>query len=61
VLDVELKCSKCKKRSVREPRIKCWNLTKENTIKLAERITEQGAWRQVEDADTMWEATAECI
>jgi len=33
VLDVELKCSKWKKRSVGEPRVKWWNLTKENTIK----------------------------
>jgi len=30
-------------------------------LKLAERITKEGAWKQVEDADTMWEAMAECI
>ena len=46
VLDVELKCSRWKKRSVGEPRVKWWNLTKENTMKLAERIKEEGAWRQ---------------
>jgi len=40
------KCSRWKKRSVGEPRVKWWNLTKENTMKLAERIKEEGAWRQ---------------
>jgi len=30
-------------------------------MKLAERIIEEGAWRPVEDADTMWEVMAECI
>jgi len=40
VLDVELKCSKWKKRNVGEPRVKWWNLTKENAMKLDERITE---------------------
>jgi len=28
---------------------------------LAERITEEGAWRQIKDADEMWEAMADCI
>jgi len=37
VLNVELKCSKWKKRSVGEPRVKWWNLTKENAMNLAER------------------------
>jgi len=53
VLDVELKCSKWKKGSVGEPRVKWWILTKENAMKLAERITEGGGWRQVEDANIM--------
>jgi len=30
-------------------------------MKLSGRITEKGAWRQVEDADTMWKTMAECI
>jgi len=60
VLYVELKYSKWK-RSVGKPRVRWWNLTKENATKLAESIIEEGAWRQVEDADTMWEAMAECI
>jgi len=30
-------------------------------MKLAERITEQGAQRQVEDAYIMWEAMVACI
>ena len=53
VLDVEFKCSKWKKRSVGDPRVKWWNLTKENNMKLPETSTEEGAWRQVEDANTM--------
>jgi len=61
VLDVEFKCSKWKKMSVGDLRVKWWNLTKENAIKLSEMLTEQGAWRQVEDADIMWKAMAECI
>ena len=30
-------------------------------MKLSERTTEEGAWRQVEDVDTMCEAVAESI
>ena len=61
VLDVEFKCLKWKKRSVEEHRVKWWNLTKENTMKSVERITKEGAWRQKEDVDTMWEAMAKRI
>ena len=34
---------------------------KENVVFLAERITEEGTWRRVEDADEMWEAMINCI
>jgi len=61
VLHVELKCSKWKKRNVGEPRVKWRNLTKENTMKLAERITEEGGWRQVDNANMMWEAMVDYI
>jgi len=61
VLDVEFKYSKWKTRSVGDPRVKWWNLMKENAMKSRERITEEGAWRQVEDADTIWDTMAECI
>jgi len=30
-------------------------------VLLAEKITEEGAWRWVEEASIMWEAMAECI
>jgi len=30
-------------------------------MKLSARITEEGAWRRVEDSDMMWEAVACCI
>jgi len=53
VLDMEFKCSKWKRRRVGDPRVKWWTLTKENVGLLSERITEEGAWRRVEDADTM--------
>jgi len=43
------------------PRIKWRNLTNENAVKLLERVNKEGAWRQVEDADIIWEAMAECI
>jgi len=42
---VEFKCSKWKKKSVGGPRVKWWKLTKENALKLSERITEEEAWR----------------
>jgi len=61
VLDVESKCSKWKKRRVGDPRVKWWTLTKENAELLSERITKEGAWRQVENADKMWEVMADCI
>jgi len=41
-------------------RVKWWNLTRENAMKLSARITE-GAWRRVEDSDMMWEVMADCI
>jgi len=53
VLDVELKCSKWKKRRVGDPRVKWWTLTKENAMLFSERITKEGAWRQVGDVNTM--------
>jgi len=61
MLDVEFKCSKWKNSNVRDIRVKWWNLTKENARKLSERITKEGIWTQVEDADTTWKAMAECM
>ena len=46
VLDVELKCSNWKKKCVREPIVKWWNLTKKNAMKFAEKITEEGRLRK---------------
>ena len=60
-MDMEFKCSKWKKRRVGDPRVKWSTLTKENATLLSERITEEGAWMQVEDADIMWKAMADCI
>ena len=61
VIGVVIKNSKIKKRSVGDPRVKWWNLTNENATKLSEKIKAEGSWKQEEDADTMWEAIAECI
>ena len=40
-MDVEFKCSKWKKRNVRDPRVKWWTLTKENAVKLSEGILKE--------------------
>jgi len=61
VLDVEFKWSRWKKRGVGDHRVKWWKLIKENTMKLSERITEERAWRQVEDVDAIWKTMIECI
>ena len=61
MLDVKFNCPKWKKRKVGDPRVKWWTLTKENGGLLSEKTTEKGAWRQVKDADTMWEEMAKCI
>ena len=50
--------SKIKRRSAGEPRVKWWNLIRENARKLVERISEEGVWKKAEDADTMWGAMA---
>jgi len=42
VMDVEFKCLKWKKSRVRNPKVKWWNLTKENARKSSERITMEG-------------------
>ena len=52
-MDVEIKCSRWRKRRVGDPRVKWWTLSKENARFLSKRITEEGAWRAAEDADTM--------
>jgi len=61
VLDAEFKYPRRTKRRVREPRIKWWTLTKEKAGLIAERIADEGAWRRAGDADSMWEAVADCI
>lgn len=30
-------------------------------MKISKRITEEGVWRRVEDADKMWKVMADCI
>jgi len=52
-MDVKLKCLKWKRSCFGDPRVKWWNLTKENTRKLAKRITKEGNWKQAEDANTI--------
>jgi len=47
-----------KKRSIKDPRVRWWNLTRENAPKLSEKVKAKGSWKQVEDAYTMWEVMA---
>jgi len=61
VLDVVCKYPKRPQRRVGEPKIKWWTLTKENAGLIAERITDERAWRRAENADSMWEAVADSI
>jgi len=56
VVDGTIKSSKIKKRSVRDPRVRWWNLTRENTDKLSGKIIVEGDWRPIKDAYIMWEA-----
>ena len=44
---------KVEKEECWDLRVKWWNLTKENAMKLSERITEEGAWWQIEGAEKM--------
>jgi len=55
VIDLGIRGFKAKKQSVSAARIRWWNLTKENTFKLLERIKSEASWKLVEDTDAMWE------
>jgi len=61
VMDVVIKNSNWKKRSVIDHRVRWWDLTTENTIILAEKIEAEGSWKQAKNADKIWETMAECI
>jgi len=60
-MDLMFKSFKVKKRSVGIARLRWWNLTEENNIKLSDRIKSEASWKLVEDADAMWEGRAQCI
>ena len=61
VMNVVIKRAKVKKRRVGEPKVRWWNLTRENAIWISEKIIANGNWRRLEDVDKMWEALAGCI
>jgi len=61
VLDVVCKYPRRTKTRVGEPRIKWWTLTKEKAGLIVAKIADERAWRRAEDADSMWEAVADCI
>ena len=50
-----------KKSHVVDPRVKRWYLTQEKTRKFSEKITDEGNWKHIVDANIMWEAMVECI
>ena len=60
-MDVAIKRTKVRKRLAGEPKVRWWNLTTENAVKLSEKIMADGDWRRLEDVDKMWEALAGCI
>ena len=53
VMDVVIKSYKRKKRSVGASRVRWWNLTRESTTKLLEKIQAYGNWNIVEDANVV--------
>ena len=61
VMDRVIKNCKVKKRGGGIDRIRWWNLTRENVIKILEKIKSETNWKLVGDADVMWEGMAQCI
>ena len=59
-MDVEIKSSKKKKRSVRDPKDRWSNLMKKNVIKFSKKVKEEGNSRKIEEADRIWEEMTEC-
>jgi len=55
VMDVDFKSLKRKKRSFGDFRLTLWNLTRDNAIKLADKIKVAG------NANQMWGDMAKCI
>jgi len=41
--------------------VKWWNLKRENTMKLSEKIKKEGKWRLDGDSNRIWEKMADCI
>jgi len=60
-MDRVIKNCKVKKRGGGIDRIRWWNLTRENVIKILEKIKSETNWKLVGDADVMWEGMAQCI
>jgi len=54
-MDLVIKSFKAKKRSVGVARVRWWNLSRENAIKLSEKIKLEVSWKLIENADAMWE------
>ena len=61
LMDVGIKRLKLKKKTVGKPRVRRWNLTRENTAKLSNWIKTGGSWKHVEAANIMWATMVECI
>ena len=60
-MDLVTKSFKVKKRGGGVARVRWWNLTRENAIKLAEKIKSEASWELIENADAMWDGMAHCI
>ena len=44
-MDMVIKSSRRKKKSVGDPKVRWWNLNIENTAKLSENIKEEYSWK----------------
>jgi len=60
-MDMEFKGFKAKKRNVSVPRVRWWNLTRENATRLSDRIKSEASWKVTEDSDAIREGMAQCI
>jgi len=60
-MDVEIRSTLRRKRTIGIYKVKWWNLNGENVTKLSEKIKTEGKWRLEGDSNRIWKEMAECI
>jgi len=60
-MDVEIRSTLRRRRTVGVYKVKWWNLNGENVTKLSEKIKTGGKWRLKWDSNRIWEEIVECI